>query len=281
MTDAAPFRERFLPPPVPLIDIHVHIGPSDTGEIYYPELAGAEVLDLMDATDIETACAFAPANYGGYRTPNDALAAWAATTDGRVRPFARVGGARQPVTEPALWMVRRKARGAVVNRLRPRPSDLGPDGLAPFAGVKLLPHLDGMPDAAVFAEIADRRLPVLIHGGRFSSPRWIARAVLPQVPGPLIIAHLGAFPAEFDLLRDALDLAEQHPNVYLDTSGAWVSDFVRDAARRLPERTLFGSDAPLTHPLAAWQQLSSVVRDDAVLERIGRHNALGLFDLTS
>ncbi len=280
VTTSVRFREAFLPPPFPLIDVHLHLGESDTGEIYYPPLLGDEVLELMDAAHIERTCAFAPARTDGYRAANDALAAWCAGTGGRVRAFARIGGAEQPVTEPALWLVRRKLRRAVTERRRPRPSDLGPDGLARFDGVKLLPHLDGMPSDDVFDEIARRRLPVLIHGGKYSSPRWIEKAVLPRVPGPLIVAHLGAFPAEEALLPDALDLAERYPNVWLDTSGAWVSDFIRHAVRRVPRKILFGSDAPLAHPLAAWQHVSSIVTDDAVLERIGRQNALDLFGWT-
>ena len=120
-------------------------------------------------------------------------------------------------------------------------------------------------------------LPVLIHAGAHSTPSWIEKTVIPRLRGPVILAHLGAYPTEAGLLTDAVDLARRNARVYLDTSGVWVSEFLRFAARRVPNKLLFGSDAPLTHPRVAWLQLATAVRDDAVLEAVGWHNAERLF----
>ncbi len=263
------------PPPVPLFDVHVHLGPSDAGdEATYPHLGGDEYLAAMDAGGIRHACAFAPLRESGYRTANRALADWAETTGGCVLPFARLGGTRVPLTQPHLWLLRR----AIRKRLRPHPPDLGaPDDLRRFAGVKLLPPMDGVPEDDFFAVMRERRLPVLVHAGRYCPPRWIEKHLLPKTSGPLIIAHLGAFPNHPDLLRDALGVAARHERVYLDTSGVWVAGFLREAARRLPEKLVFGSDAPLAHPLVAWQHLASVVSDDDALERISHRTAHDLF----
>ena len=257
-------------PPFPLVDVHVHLGPSDTGEVYYPHLSGEEYAGLMDAADVERAYAFAPLRSEGYRAANASLRAWAASTGGRVRAFARLGGRAVPVTEPALWLLRRKA----ASLLRRRAPDLDHlDDLGGFAGVKLSPHLDGLPSDEAFARIAELELPVLVHAGRYSPPRWIERVLVPRVRGPIIMAHLGAFPCAEPMLRDAVEVARHHARVYLDTSGAWVSAFVGYAAERVPEKLLFGSDAPLAHPLVAWHHVASVVRDEALLERIGRDTA--------
>ena len=43
-------------------------------------------------------------------------------------------------------------------------------------------------------------------------------------------------------------LAETLPNVYLETSANLVSRMIHEAARRVPDRLLFGSDAPSVHP---------------------------------
>ena len=257
-------------PPFPLVDVHVHLGPSDTGEVYYPHLSSDEYLGLMDAAHVEQACAFAPLRTGGYQAANMSLKTWAASTNGRVRAFARLGGRAVPMTEPELWLLRRKASSL----LRGRPPDLDYlDDLGGFAGVKLAPHLDGLPSDAVFAYIAELALPVLVHAGRYSPPRWIERTILPKVRGPVILAHLGAFPCVEPMLRDAVEMARRHARVYLDTSGAWISAFIRYAAEQVPEKLLFGSDAPLAHPLVAWHHVASVVRDEHVLERIGQGNA--------
>lgn len=270
------FVDRLRPPDFELFDCHVHIGPSDSGELYYPELTGEEYTELMAAAGVARAFAFAPMRYGGYRDANRSLHAWAARTGGRILPFARLGGPGAPVTRPELWMVRRKAVSIVQSR--PVALDMeGPETLDDFAGVKLLPHLDGLPDSATFEAIAARGLPVLVHSGLHCPPAWILRHVVPRVRGPVILAHLGAFPFEESLLRDAVAIAARHDLVYLDTSGAWHSEFLRYAAARVPEKVLFGSDAPLSHPLVAWYHLASVVEHEAVLQRIGWSNAREAF----
>ena len=256
-----------------MIDAHVHIGASDTGDIYYPPLGGEEWLDLMERSGVERAVVFAPTMNEGYRRSNKALRDWAEGQGGRVRVLARLGGPRFPLAEPAFWLVRRALR----QRLLPRPSDLAEGGLDGFAGVKLLPQLDGIPDRKLFEEIADRKLPVLSHAGRFVPARWLARHVLPRTKGPLILAHLGSFPAEHDLIDEAIALAETEPRVYLDTSGIWDVALLRRAIGVVPRKLVFGSDAPLTHPLVAWRQIERLVDDPGLRARIGGGLAEELF----
>lgn len=43
-------------------------------------------------------------------------------------------------------------------------------------------------------------------------------------------------------------LAEELANVYLETSAALVSRLIREAALRVPDKVLFGSDGPAVHP---------------------------------
>ena len=45
----------------------------------------------------------------------------------------------------------------------------------------------------------------------------------------------------------------------------------------MPHKLIFGSDCPLTHPGVAWRFLETQVRDDRLLERIGRESALEVF----
>ena len=48
MTEAA--RSPMPEPPAGLTDIHVHLGPSDTGELYYPHLTPDEWLEMAEAS---------------------------------------------------------------------------------------------------------------------------------------------------------------------------------------------------------------------------------------
>lgn len=262
-------------PPFPLFDCHVHLGPSDTGEVYYPTLTGEEYRTIMDEAGIEQACAFAPTRTDGYRDANHDLRDWADVDTNGIRAFARLGGPHVALNEPQLWVLRKKAS----HWLRGTPPDLDDlHELKQFDGVKLLPHLDGLPDRDTFARISELRLPVLVHGGEHSPPHWIETEIVPRVQGPLIIAHLGAFPCDASMLNDAIGVAERHPHVYLDTSGAWVSGFVEHAVDRVPQKLIFGSDAPLAHPLVAWQHVASVIPNRSSRERIGRGAAAEIFD---
>ncbi len=256
------------PPEYPLTDVHVHLGSSDSGEIYYPKFAGAEYLRHMDAAGVARAAAFPPFRTDGYAAANAGLRDWAPSTQGRVTVFARLGGPVVPLAQwpPLPWQVRRWVRRA------PRASDLPGESLDGFGGVKLLPHLDGLPPASQFAQIADRRLPIVIHGGRFVPAGWVAKRLLPRTTGPVIIAHLGAFAHEDRLLDEAIAVARANERIYLDTSGIWDSAFCARAAAAVPDKLLFGSDAPLTTPAIAWQHLGSCIADAGVLRAIGCEN---------
>ena len=258
-----------------VVDVHVHVGPSDTGELYYPRLTGDAWLRLADEAGVAVACAFPPLR-ASYLQANRDLAEWAAGTGGKVLAFARLGGARVPVTLPALWQVRRAVNG----RIRGRPSDLGePGDLARFAGVKLLPHLDGVPADDELDAIDALRLPVVVHGGVHVPPAWIERHLVPRLRGPLIVAHLGAFPCDEGLVREAVELARRVEHVHLDTSGVWLADFLRYAADRVPHKLVFASDAPLTHPAVAWAHLAAAVHDDDVLADVAVHTPRRLLGL--
>jgi hypothetical protein len=248
-----------------IIDCHVHVGDSDSGELYYGHLTGQEWLELAKAAGVVRAFAFPPLRLDGYGRANRELADWCDTTGGCVRPLARVGGRHLPLRELRLWLLRSKIRRLVERR--------GPDvqlsELVRFAGLKLLPHLDGVPGPEVFDRANELQLPVLTHAGRFVPPDWIERAVLPMVKTRLVLAHLGAFPNCETLLKNAVALAARNERVYLDTSGVWIADYLAYAAKRVPHKLLFGSDCPLTHPRVAWQHVEQAVRNDAILEKIG------------
>lgn len=269
------------PPDYPLVDVHVHVGPSDSGEIYYPTLSGEAYVELAAAAGVRVACAFAPYRTDGYRAANAALREWAAGTGENgvgsgvgsgvgkgveVLAFARLGGPVVPFAQlpPKPWQVRRR----ISPRSRRRPTDV-PDSLDGFGGVKLLPHLDGLPDDETFEAISDRALPVLVHCGRFVPPQWVAKAVLPRVSGPVVLGHLGAYPHEARMLETALSLAAEHPRLYLETSGIWDSAFVRRAVEAVPHKVLFGSDAPLTTPAVAWQHVATAVDDPVAMRLLG------------
>ena len=272
-----------------LVDVHTHVGPSDTGEIWYPDYDAEASRTAAAAAGVVESWAFAPQRTDGYAAATAALVdeaglGTAASTSAptRLLPVARLGGVRVPLPNrpPQLWQVRRAARARVLDalgRLPARRDDVHDDGTADgrdlldeVVAVKLAPHLDGLPDDDVLGRVADRRLPVVVHGGQHVPPAWVRRVLLPRLPGcPVVLAHLGVFPLAAPLLDDALALVREHPRVVLDTSGVWSTDLVRRAVLTAPDHVVFGSDAPLAHPQVAWDHVASSVRDDGLLERVG------------
>lgn len=277
MTDLRPvdagsrtvLRPDLGPPRTPLFDVHVHVGPSDTGELFYPNMKPAEWESIIGQSDVRRSCVFPPLR-DTYLRANEALADWAEQTDGAVLPVARLGG-EIPWTTRQLWQLRRKLRG----RLDVRRPDVG--DLSRFAAVKLLPHLDGLPDDAMFHRINELRLPVIVHGGIHVTAKWIEEEVLSRTVGPVIIAHLGAFPAGDNELVEAIEVARRNERAYLDTSGVLLAAFLTYAADRVGDKLVFGSDAPLTHPLVAWHHLRVSVDDDALLDQIGWYTPCRIF----
>lgn len=268
MSDPAPFLLRvqaWMAQQPQLVDVHVHLA-ADGG----PGMAPDHWPALADQAGIRTAAVFPPTRTGGYTAANAALRRLADASDGRLRAFARIGGP-VPLTVPAAWQVRRALRSRVGAALDPPEEVL--NTLHGADGVKLLPHLDGFPPDPVLAVIAEKRLPVLVHGGEHVSPGLIERRLVRRLRGPVLIGHLGAFPASAPHLEGALRLAEIHDHVYLDTSASWLAEFVAVAARRVPHKVVFGSDAPLMHPAVAWRHVVAAVVDDRTCELIAHRNA--------
>ena len=116
--------------PEGLVDVHTHVGASDTGQIWYPEYGVDDADRAAAAAGIATSWAFAPQRTDGYAGVTAALVDEAARLpdDGpRLLPVARLGGVRVPLPNrpPQLWQVRRAARVRVLHALGrlPAPRD--------------------------------------------------------------------------------------------------------------------------------------------------------------
>ena len=75
---------------------------------------------------------------------------------------------------------------------------------------------------------------------------------------------------------DVLDFAKTVPNVYIDLSAAFSTLAVRMAISELPERCLYGSDAPYGEPLLSRQLIEIVSPSSEVSNKILGENILKL-----
>ncbi|MFB6143380.1 MAG: amidohydrolase family protein [Halorientalis sp.] len=197
---------------------------------------------------------------GSYLKANNAVARMSVE-----RPFvafARVNGARDAGG----------GAGATIRNLTASREDrhTSPDDVEQyayderFAGFKLHPPADGLPDEAVLAQLADVGLPVLVHAGERFPPAAVAEHLL-GYDFPVVLEHFGGYPLNRDLMAAAIDLLDRHEACFLDTSFVPFRDLLERAVMEHPDRVLFGSGAPASHPnVAVMQGLTLDVPEDAM-----------------
>ena len=212
---------RLVPRGARLFDAHVHVGTDIDGFTAPAE----DVLAFLRGWDVEGAFAFCldePDRHPAFRAANDRTLAAAAESDGMLVPFVRLDLAESPVEE-ATRCLDRGARGI---KLHPRAQGFLCDDerLAP-----------------IFALAAERRVPILIHGGRGLPPiaAGLGRLVETYADAQLIIAHLG--------IADLAALSETfagRAGAFFDTS-VWSPIDLLDAFSRIPpEQLVYASDYP-------------------------------------
>jgi uncharacterized protein len=211
-----------LPAEVEIFDAHVHLGNDIDGMSgLYEELEAVHsrygisraFMFCMDEPDREPA----------FRAPNDRTLAFAERSGGRLIPFVRLDLTGEGPIEEAERCLDRGARGI---KLHPRAQrfQLNDERLVP-----------------VFALAAERRVPILIHGGRGLPPiaDHLARLVEQYPEAQLIVAHAG--------IADLAGLAGRlggKSGVFFDTS-VWSPLDLLDLHRLVPpEQILYASDYP-------------------------------------
>ena len=212
---------RELPSDVELFDAHVHLGKDIDGMSGRPD----ELIGMMDDYDVGRAfmfCLDEPDRHPAFRAPNDRTLAFAAESGDRLIPFVRLDLKENPVEE-AIRCLDTGARGI---KLHPRAQKISLED-------KRLPP--------VFELAAERKVPILIHGGRGLPPIAADLHALVERSSDvqLIIAHAG--------IADMANLTSRFAGVagvFFDTS-TWSAIDLLDFYRQMPpEQIVFASDYP-------------------------------------
>jgi uncharacterized protein len=210
-----------LPDGALLFDAHVHVGRDIDG--FAAPYEG--LVSFLERFGFERAFAFCmdePDRHPGFRAANDRTLAAAERSEGLLIPFVRLDLAEEPVQE-ATRCLDLGARGI---KLHPRAQKflLNDERLAP-----------------VFELAAERRVPILIHGGRGLPPiaDHLARLVDAYPDAQLIIAHGGI--ADLAALSEAFG---GRRGVFFDTSVWSPIDLIDVLNRVAPEQLLYASDFP-------------------------------------
>jgi uncharacterized protein len=213
--------QALLPSDAEIFDAHLHLGRDIDGMVGDYEQLEA----LMAQYRIGHAfmfCLDEPDRHPAFRAANNRTLAFAARSGRRLIPFVRLDLNESPLEEAARCL----DLGARGIKLHPRAQrfDATDERLAP-----------------VFAIAAERRVPILIHGGRGLPP--IAeglRVLVERYPdATLIIAHAGIA----DMAHLARAMAGRR-GVFFDTS-TWSPVDLLDFYRQIPpEQVLYASDYP-------------------------------------
>ena len=212
---------ELLPDGADIFDAHLHLGHDIDGMVGdYDQLEA-----LMAKYGISRAfmfCRDEPDRHPAFRTANDRTLAFAERSRGRLIPFVRLDLNESPIEE-ARRCLDAGARGI---KLHPRAQKFT------ATDERLGP---------VFEIAAERRVPILIHGGRGLPP--IAdglRALVERYPAAqLIIAHAGI--ADLEALSRCMG---GRKGVLFDTS-TWSPIDLLDFYRRVPpEQVVYASDFP-------------------------------------
>jgi predicted TIM-barrel fold metal-dependent hydrolase len=212
---------RELPEGAALFDAHVHLGDdidgfrgvyNDLEEVHAHYGFAHAFMFCMDEAD----------RHPAFRAPNDRTLVHAERSRGRLIPFVRLDLAEEPIEE-AVRCLDAGARGI---KLHPRAQRflLNDERLAP-----------------VFELAAERRVPILIHGGRGLPPiaDHLARLLERYAEAQLIIAHAG--------IADLAGLAGHFSGVagvFFDTSVWSPIDLLALFRQVSPEQVLYASDYP-------------------------------------
>ncbi|HZC28516.1 MAG TPA: amidohydrolase family protein, partial [Gaiellaceae bacterium] len=212
---------RELPTGAEVFDAHTHLGTDIDGMVgIYDDLDRG--MRKYGISRCFVFCLDEPDRHPGFRAGNDRTLAHAQRSGGRMIPFVRLDLAEDPIGE-ATRCLDRGARGI---KLHPRAQRflLNDERLAP-----------------VFELAADRKVPILIHGGRGLPPIAddLARSVERFPDAQLIVAHAGI--ADLAALADRLG---GKAGVFFDTSVWSPVDLLDFYDQISPEQVLYASDYP-------------------------------------
>ena len=207
-----------------IVDFHTHV--DDVPALGW-HLPVEDVLAQLDQAGIERAVVMTIVDAPIHRAEAlDDLAAACARADGRLYAFARV----HPWHEKAAELLERALDSQGFRGVK-------------LHGVSTLAHPGSEPVLRLLRIAAERGVPVMFHCGDdpFTTPFELADAAR-AVPGAaVVLAHTGGYAHT----EDAIAVAEELPNVYVDTSAMPYPGAIAEAVRRIgAERVLFGSDAP-------------------------------------
>lgn len=242
-----------------IIDFHTHVDEAPAfGWIDPPD----KIVDLLDEAGIDLAVAMSYTDLPGLN-PNalgDIIAAVARFPD-RLVAFVRLNPNYRDEAAAALEEgVERGARGL---KLHPTTT---------------LAHPAAEPTVALLRRCGELGIPALFHCGDdpYTTPQTMALAAAAAPETAIVLAHMGGYLH----VEEAIDVAVEHDNIYLETSAMPYPDLIRNAVERVgARRVIFGSDGPGCNPALELHKVRSLGLDAPTEDLVLGGNAARLLGI--
>ncbi|MFK4298757.1 putative TIM-barrel fold metal-dependent hydrolase [Arthrobacter sp. GAS37] len=220
-----------------IIDMHMHI---DNVPSLGWEMSAEQCIQAMDDAGVDKAAVMTITDLPGLNSRSLELIAEACNSyPGRLYGFIRLNPAYLEESKTLLTEAVTKLgfRGL---KLHPVSSNQHPGGAATIELIRLAGELG---------------VPTLFHCGDepMTTPLSIAPAAAACPDSLIILGHMGGY---FHV-EEAIEVAERHPNIILETSAMPYPEKIRAAVERIGAgRVIFGSDGPVSSPSLEVQKVT-------------------------
>jgi len=213
-----------------IIDFHAHMGrgPEGSDDLLQSNLPPELIIQQADEAGIDRTVVF-PVTYphDQYRRANEEIAGAVARYPDRLIGFARTSPGPNAIADVIIAVNELGLKGLKLHH--------GCDGFA----------IIGEPVHELLKVAGELKLPVIFHS--IGVVEELIGLAIAHPETNIVFGHMAGF-WNWPEMRRCIHIARKLPNVYLETSATMVSSVLKEACEGVPDKVLFGSDAPALHP---------------------------------
>lgn len=253
-----------------VVDFHARLDPDEESVATFGRDVSPEDLqrEMHQAGVVRTVVSPGPRPAGeGYVRANNTVARL--SVDRPFLAFARLNGPRDPGSNTTAKL-RNLASSVADHHADPEDAEqYAYDDR--FHGFTLDPAQDGLPTEDVLSVIEDADRPVSVEAGEQFTPAQVEEALL-DYDFPVVLSSFGGYPLNRSLMTDGIDLLDEYDDVYLDTAFVRYRELLERGILEHPDRILFGSGAPNTHPDVSVMEILTLDVSEDLMRRVFSKN---------
>ncbi|MBT3323943.1 amidohydrolase family protein [archaeon] len=225
-----------------IIDCHSHIGYENEYEHQNPE----ELIQKMNEAGIDKSIIFpfAPHTKKGSTYDDNEKISKICESNSKFIGFGRINQLDPNALEEVDHIIKLKLKGVKFHTS----------------------HCNITKAKKILKKLDEHKLPLIIHTShqKCTSPINLRKI---KYSGPIIIAHAGK-----DHFKEAINLANEFENIYIDISIVSLGKVQYIIKNTNPEKILFGSDSPYSHPKIDILKIKYATDDKTIRDQIFSKN---------